>query len=288
MTADDARRARNWLAARPVRVFIVLAFGISYLLGVPFLVFASGAIPPHLELARLYIPRLLIVYGPALAALIMASAFGPDVRLLVRELVPTRGDLATAACIVFFGAIVSALGLLSVGVTNIDLWATLHSSAGLILAHFVLQCLCIGIGEELGWRGWLLPALAGRVSRFRATLLTGLVWTLWHGPRLIDRPTAVVFFAVSVFGLSFLFTWLWSRADHRLFPVVVAHATVNAPMFFWEQTGTLSADRLAGAWTTIQVIYTILGVTLVMRRRAWWARAARSDLTRPGASDRLR
>jgi membrane protease YdiL (CAAX protease family) len=126
------------------------------------------------------------------------------------------------------------------------------------------------------------------MSRFRATLLTALVWTVWHGPRLVDRPGAVVFFAVSVFGLSFLFTWLWSRADHRLFPVVIAHASVNAPMFFWEQTATMSPDRLAGAWMTIQVIYTVLAVTLVMRRRAWWATAERSDRTRSGASDRLR
>jgi hypothetical protein len=72
MTSADARSARNWLPTRPVLAFIMLAFGISYLLGIPWLVLASGATPPHLEHARLYVPRLLIVYGPAFAALMMA------------------------------------------------------------------------------------------------------------------------------------------------------------------------------------------------------------------------
>ena len=279
---------RTWFAARPVGGFILLAFGISYLLGIPLLVFASGAIPPHLELARLYAPRLLIVSGPAIAAVVMTSTVGPGVRPLLLKVVPTGGDLVTATFIVFVGAVASAVGLLSAGVTIVDVWETLHSNAGPLLAHFFLQCLCIGIGEELGWRGWLLPVVATRMSRIRATLVTACVWALWHGPRLFDRPTAVILFAVSVFGLSFLFTWLWSQAGHRVFPVVVAHATVNAPMFFWEQTRTLSPDRLGSAWMTIHVIYTILGFMLVMRWSTWWTSAEAFDATRPGASDGLR
>ena len=43
-----------------------------------------------------------------------------------------------------------------------------------------------------------------------------------NGSRLTDRPVAVLLLVVSVFGLSFLFTWIWSHAGHRLFPVVVA------------------------------------------------------------------
>lgn len=261
---------KAWIVAHPVAGFVLLAFGISYLLGIPFLVFASGAIPPHLPLSRLYAPRLLIVYGPAMAALIMTSARGQGLRPLLSKVVPSRSDLAAAAVIVSVGMATAAGSLLFAGVTAVGLWATVHANGGLLVAHFILQLLCIGIGEELGWRGWLLPVLAPHRSRLHATLVTAAVWTLWHGPRLIDRPFAVLLFAVAVFGLSFLFTWIWSHAGHRLFPVVVAHATVNAPMFFWEHTGTLSPDRLTSAWVTLHTVYTILAVALVIRRWEWW------------------
>jgi len=261
---------KAWLSRHPVAGFVALAFGISYLLGIPFLVFASGAIPPHLHLARLYGPRLLIVYGPATAGLIMSAAGGTGIRALLSKLNPTRSDAVVGTLIVAAGVAASAAGLLSSGVTMESLRTTVRANAGLLAANFILQLVCIGIGEELGWRGWLLPVLASRMSRLRATLVAAAIWTLWHGPRLFDRPAAVVLFAISVFGLSFVFTWLWSQTGHRLLPVVVAHAIVNTPMFFLEQTGSVAPDRLQSAWMMIHVIYTILGVTLVMWRWNWW------------------
>jgi len=40
---------------------------------------------------------------------------------------------------------------------------------------------------------------------------------------------------VGALGLSILFTALWALAGRRTFVAVVAHATVNTPMFFFEQ-----------------------------------------------------
>ncbi len=38
-----------------------------------------------------------------------------------------------------------------------------------------------GFGEELGWRGYLLPKLMP-LGRVKATLLLGLIWGIWHAP----------------------------------------------------------------------------------------------------------
>ena len=41
-----------------------------------------------------------------------------------------------------------------------------------------------GFGEELGWRGYLLPKLMV-LGKFKAYLLLGIVWGLWHLPLIL-------------------------------------------------------------------------------------------------------
>lgn len=40
-------------------------------------------------------------------------------------------------------------------------------------------------GEEWGWRGYLLPKLAGRMKFICAVLVSGFVWGLWHAPMIV-------------------------------------------------------------------------------------------------------
>ncbi|MEN6349562.1 MAG: CPBP family intramembrane glutamic endopeptidase [Syntrophomonas sp.] len=38
------------------------------------------------------------------------------------------------------------------------------------------------LGEELGWRGYLLPKLRMLLSDRAALIVTGLIWGVWHLP----------------------------------------------------------------------------------------------------------
>ena len=52
----------------------------------------------------------------------------------------------------------------------------------------------VGLFEELGWRGFLLPRLQRGQTALVAALLVGLVWLPWHLPELVsdrgERPLA--------------------------------------------------------------------------------------------------
>ena len=100
------------------------------------------------------------------------------------------------------------------------------------------QCL----GEELAWRGWLLPKLTERFGQLRAVLLTGLIWGLWHAPVVamgynygeghpLANVAAMVLFCL-VLGViqGFLF---W-RTDSIWGPVLF-HAAVNG-IDLWKPT----------------------------------------------------
>jgi membrane protease YdiL (CAAX protease family) len=41
------------------------------------------------------------------------------------------------------------------------------------------------LGEEWGWRGYLLPKVARRMGFLPTILLTGLIWGLWHAPIIV-------------------------------------------------------------------------------------------------------
>lgn len=66
-------------------------------------------------------------------------------------------------------------------------------TAGMMLLISALQIVVIGpivniiptMGEELGWRGYLLPKLRTLMSDRKALVLTGVIWGLWHAPVIV-------------------------------------------------------------------------------------------------------
>jgi len=89
--------------------------------------------------------------------------------------------------------------------------------------------------EEIGWRGFLLPRLQEFQSGFRASIILGIVWGVWHVPLLwhavpqgIAPVRAFFVFFVTVTGLSVLLAWLYNRTSGALLPVIIFHGIFNA------------------------------------------------------------
>jgi membrane protease YdiL (CAAX protease family) len=258
------------LRRRPVACFILLAFGISYLIGGPLLMALSTSIPSDYPLLRTYGARLLVVWGPGLAAIAVAAnrTGRAGVVNLLGRLAPAKRDLPWVALVLAASALTSTAALLLAGVEANEIVVALRAGAHLLLAHFLLQLVVVAAGEELGWRGWLLPQLCATKSRLVATLLTATVWTIWHAPLLFTSLVTTGMFILGAFGLSVIFTALWAAAKGRVFVVVVAHASVNAPLFFWSMLAPADG-RAQQAWFFQEAAYAIVGMALVflLRRR---------------------
>ena len=97
-----------------------------------------------------------------------------------------------------------------------------------------LLSLLSATGEELGWRGFLVPALAQRVSFTRVAVISGAIWAAWHVPLIIfadynaGTPAwySVLCFAVMVVALGFPFAWLRLRSG-SVWPAAILHASHN-------------------------------------------------------------
>ena len=94
------------------------------------------------------------------------------------------------------------------------------------------------LGEEIGWRGYLYPALRGRFSLVQTHVLVGLIWSLWHLPiNLQGYNYGLTYFAYPVLGIvaMFLFcfsvgillSWLMEKTG-SIWASALFHGAINA------------------------------------------------------------
>jgi membrane protease YdiL (CAAX protease family) len=115
------------------------------------------------------------------------------------------------------------------------------------------------LGEEIGWRGYVLPRLQTRMSALSAALLLAPIWALWHLPLWLTgapgrTPLIYAGFVVSAFATSVLLTWVYNSTGGSLLLVVLLHATINIPI-------TLLIDSLGSRVTVPILLY--FGLTVV-------------------------
>lgn len=98
----------------------------------------------------------------------------------------------------------------------------------------VIGSLANALGEEIGWRGFLLPRLVGQFGFTLGCIVSGLIWAVWHYPGLLwadynagTNPTyALACFTVMVVAMAFVMGWLRLRSG-SLWPCAMLHASHN-------------------------------------------------------------
>lgn len=115
-------------------------------------------------------------------------------------------------------------------------------SPPIVLLLFVLITATFGLvgktsralGEEIGWRGFLVPELSKVVSFGGVGIISGLMWAAYHFPILIfadyNAGTPIWFglscFTLGVVAESFVFAWLTLRSG-SLWPAALLHGSHN-------------------------------------------------------------
>ncbi len=136
----------------------------------------------------------------------------------------------------------------------------------LSVLSFVVAVLIVG--EEVGWRGFLLPHLLQRYPPLTSSLILGVVWAVWHLPNFLlpnyphyGLPFSA--FLVTAMGFSVLFTWLYLSTAGSLVIAIIFHAALN----LFSLAGMEPSRQY---WLTAVVYSTAaLLVSSVMRDRSW-------------------
>ena len=231
---------------KAITLFLLITFGLSSIYY--FLVIHTGKLGSGYGL---YVTGLM--WSPALSAFITSKilkrkianlgwAWNPPRYMLWAYLVPLIYSLVAYLVIWITG-----WG----GFYNTEAVTQIEKSFGwdhlpnglVILLYFIftgiigmVASLSTGLGEEIGWRGFLVPELYKNASYTQTSLIVGCIWAFWHFPILIfadynsGTPAwyGLTCFTVMVVSISFVFTWfrlksgsLWTgailHASHNLF-----------------------------------------------------------------------
>jgi membrane protease YdiL (CAAX protease family) len=267
-------RLAHTIRRRPVASFVVIAFAISYVIGIPFNLAVSATL--HLsQFWAVYLPRLVTVLGPAVAAIIVARiGAGPISRSqLVRSLSIGRRYIGWVPVVLIVGLAVAVTAFRLAGTPTVELLRLLRGAILALGAHLVINAMIIGVGEELGWRGWLLRSLATERTFASATALTALAWTVWHLPVFLSGMRVALSLLSLLIALSVVFAWLWLRTEGSVGVVAIAHASVNAPFFVLESEMRERGDSFiltTTAFAYVAAIYLCVAILLAVGDRHVW------------------
>lgn len=90
---------------------------------------------------------------------------------------------------------------------------------------FVISVMIGCIGEEIGWRGYLLPLLSKKFSLLLSSVLIGTMWGIWHFQ--FGEGLGFALFIVTTIEMSIIMTWLYHKGNESLITAIIFHMVIN-------------------------------------------------------------
>ncbi|MCC8173835.1 MAG: CPBP family intramembrane metalloprotease, partial [Odoribacter sp.] len=119
------------------------------------------------------------------------------------------------------------------------------------------------LGEEIGWRGYLLPKLMQKYSLLQSSIIIGFVWGIWHF--MVDSGL-LTFFIYLIFSIqtSIIISWIYHKAKKSLITAIIYHTSVNMSAFILFENLFIEANNnLMGIVFGINCILLLIPLLLI-------------------------
>ena len=142
------------------------------------------------------------------------------------------------------------------------------------------------LGEEIGWRGLLVPELA-KVTGFGGVVaISGPIWVIYHLPLILfgdyhstaPRWWSLLFFTIGIWAASFAFAWVRLKSG-SVWTAVIMHASHN--VFIQQVFDPMVVDRGRTQYVTTEFG---LGIALFYVAAAWICWRRRGELPAPASA----
>lgn len=232
-----------WARRHPITLGLLLIFGCTWAIDITLAAQARGWLPPILpEWLGLFTGYAFII--ASLAATVLTEGM-KGVRLLLRRYLIWRVHPIWYV-VVLLGPVVVVLTAIFLAVAAgspmpdfsqpfVRRVIGVAPNLSLLVVALIWMIYEIATnGEEIAWRGYLLPKFLARYNPLIASLLLGMLWALWHLPKfamggVTASAHAYPFWvlALNIIAESILFTWLYQRTQGSLLLATLFHAAIN-------------------------------------------------------------
>lgn len=249
----------------PLFAYYVLALGFTWAIEIPLALVRQGVVNFSLPFWIHY----FACYGPMVAAIITTAMIdgSPGVRELFSRVFKYRVGILwwLAACspIILFALTAVLLRVFQGEWIAFDTLGQVDFLPPLGLGAILLWTLTYGLGEETGWRGFLLPRLQKNRTAFSATLILWVLWAIWHAPAFfyVYDPKIIFGFLPGVLAGAIVFTWLYNSSGGSILMVILFHGVFN----FTTAAKEAKSGVIAAVISTMVMIWAIVVVFLYKR-----------------------
>ena len=245
---------------KTVTVFLILSFVIAWIFFLLPLAFGEPGSTGHQGAAAIFFA--LAMWAPGVAAIIVNLFVKKEKfsNLNLKRLGPKRYYLWAWLLFPVLAVLAGVLTVLfGLGQLDLEFTAIQQSIAQMpdtgmspalltiiqIIAALTFAPLfntIFALGEELGWRGFLLPELLP-LGQWKAVLIGGVIWGLWHAPAIwqghnyptVEPWIGVLLMIVFTLLAGIILSWLYLETQSPWAPAL-GHGALNAvaglPMLF--------------------------------------------------------
>lgn len=233
------------------------------------------------HLAMMLAWLLPTVWSPTVAALLLTwwSSGATGVRREFRRVGYSRGSSRWLALAVLLPVATVAGAVFVARATGTSAPFT---PAAAIPMMVVLQLATGAVGEELGWRGFLLPRLQSALGTIASWWVMAILWSLWHvagiffpGTPLQTAPPLLFLLTIVFFGVFLAF--LFEQTSGSVLPTILAHLSLNVTLAL----GGASFASRAFWWTMVSLSGFVALIVTVNGKRRVEARHPRMSMARP-------
>ncbi|WP_245809013.1 CPBP family intramembrane glutamic endopeptidase [Shouchella patagoniensis] len=225
----------------------------------------------------------LTMYGlnaqPAVEVLIVLSSWSATFVfvLMFRKIYPHRNlwnyiksqfreklSVLTVVCVVCIQSLL-LIGVLFLSyiVWNVPISEQLTASWASLFLLFGYNFILGPLGEELGWRGFVLNELQKRVSPLKSALIIGILWGFWHLPLwLISGFTGlqlvqyIICFLGGIVAVSIIITAFYNINKNLIIPIII-HQLFNYSI-------AIQVGNVLHMLTITSILYVLVAMVMVL------------------------
>ncbi len=261
--------AKSWIKRNPVAAFMGLAYALSWLIAMPLILTYWHIVPLDTNFALHY----LVPFGSLLSALIISYVAGG--RTGVREILGRMskwGVRRVWIAVAVFSVWILYLSAGAISVLSGAPWPGLEIYGSVrympyltVAGAWLFWVFTFGIGEETGWRGFLLPRLQSRFRALASAMIVSIIWAGWHTPMFLYNENFMAMGTVGtafwVIGLMFgstWLTWLYNSSKGSALMTALWHGTFN----LFTGAAAQAASMTSGIITMFVMVWVLLIVVI--------------------------